>query len=273
MSLRQWFSTWSGFAPPPGTGLETFLVVTTGVGVAAGISWVETRDAAEHSTLYRRAPPAPSLSLPTENHLAPEVNLWGGDKRKPALVYWPAEGISGLHSWMQKGAEVVLFNHLIMQSWAAPEHFKLGRWLEVRVVRSPRKPPRTEYIRKGKGKKAFLQQGSKWTRSHLPTVYKEPDLGFLFPGWWLRGTAWGSVWRGSEVIRRKLPFCPRLANQRAGGRCWREREVFHSTLDQKQDNGFDDGLHRTCVLKKKQAKGNLKPTAKARAEDERGMPS
>lgn len=102
MSLRQWFSTWSGFAPPPGTGLETFLVVTTGVGVAAGISWVETRDAAEHSTLYRRASPAPSLSLPTENHLAPEVNLWGGDKRKPALVYWPAEGISGLLSWMQK---------------------------------------------------------------------------------------------------------------------------------------------------------------------------
>lgn len=149
------------FCPPPGTGLETFLVVTTGVGVAAGISWVETRDAAEHSTLYRRASPAPSLSLPTENHLAPEVNLWGGDKRKPALVYWPAEGISGLLSWMQKGAEVVLFNHLIMQSWAAPEHFKLGRWLEVRVVRSPRKPPRTEYVRKGKGKKAFLQQGSK----------------------------------------------------------------------------------------------------------------
>lgn len=29
-----------------------------------------------------------------------------------------------------------------------------------------------------------------------------------------------------------------------------ERELFHSTLDQKQDNGYDDGLRGPCVPKK-----------------------
>lgn len=136
-----------------------------------------------------------------------------------------------------------------MQGCVAPERLQAQRALEV-CDEQLQEPPIHRVHTKGKKEKLFCAKGNEWTRSCWLTVYKEPDLGFLFPDWWWWGAAWGSAWRGSEVIHRKRPFCPRLANQRAGGRCWRARELFHSTLDQKQDNGYDDGLHGTCVLKK-----------------------
>ena len=62
---------------------------------------------------------------------------------------------------MKKGAEFILFNHLIMQGWAAPEDFKLGRCLEVHAVSSSAKPPRTEDVQKRDEEMPFCNKGNK----------------------------------------------------------------------------------------------------------------
>lgn len=61
-----------------GQCLETFMVITlvgTGGGVAIGIYWVESMDAAEYSTMHSAAP--------TTNYQAPDTSV--SRLRKPAI--------------------------------------------------------------------------------------------------------------------------------------------------------------------------------------------
>lgn len=74
---------------------------------------------------------------------------------------------------------------------------------------------------------------------------------------------------GAEVTPRKAAL-PTPGKSKGRGSCCRGMELFHSALDQKQDNGFDDGLHGPCVLKTRQARGTGKQ--EMRGESPPGRP-
>lgn len=80
------------------------------------------------------------------------------------------------------------------------------------------KPSRTGYSQEEEEEKPFGNKG-KETNLKPFAVYRELARVFSSQADYDVAAAWGPAWRGSEVIRRKLPSCPRLANQRAGGRC------------------------------------------------------
>ena len=80
------------------------------------------------------------------------------------------------------------------------------------------KPSRTGYSQEEEDEKPFGNKGKEMNLKPF-AVYRELARVFSSQADYDVAAAWGPAWRGSEVIRRKLPSCPRLANQRAGGRC------------------------------------------------------